>query len=59
MTFAQLAETGADELKGILKGAGYPMANPETWSEQANLAAVGEWDKLETLKKNLLAGRKE
>jgi predicted flap endonuclease-1-like 5' DNA nuclease len=41
-TYAQLAVTGADRLKLILKDAGVRAA-PDTWPEQARLAAVGDW----------------
>ncbi len=59
VTFGQLSETGVDELKALLKEAGYPMASPETWPEQAKLAAAADWEKLEALQESLLAGRRE
>ena len=57
-TFAQLAEAAPERLEEILRGAGLRLANPETWPDQARLAAAGEWNKLENLQKKLKAGRK-
>ena len=41
-TFAGLAAKTSTQLKGILRQAGVYMANPQTWPEQAKLAARGE-----------------
>ena len=57
-TFTQLADAAPERLAEILRGAGLRLANPETWSEQARLAAEGEWSKLETFQKKLKGGRK-
>ncbi|MBV6395119.1 MAG: 50S ribosomal protein L21 [Anaerolineales bacterium] len=57
VTFAQLAETGLEDVQAILHEAGLHM-NPETWAEQAKLAAAGDWKAFETLQKKLIGGRK-
>ncbi len=58
-TYAQLAETDAERLRAILEAAGsrYRLANPATWSEQAALAASGDWVSLQQLQGRLIAGR--
>ena len=55
------AAKSADEIREILlaQGSRYKMFDPETWAEQAQLAADGKMDELETLKKALNAGKKE
>lgn len=60
-SFATLATKSADEIREILlaQGSRFKMFDPETWSEQAQLAADGKMDELETLKKELNAGKKE
>lgn len=55
-TYARLAETDVARLKEILKAAGLPMINPETWPEQARLAARGDWIALDALQVELLGG---
>lgn len=56
-TFAQLAATDVSQVKQILREAG-TRANPSTWSEQAGLAAAGDWDALEALQAELKGGRR-
>lgn len=56
--FAQLAEATPERLSEILRAAGLRLANPETWPEQARLAAQGDWSALETYQKQLKGGRK-
>ncbi len=60
-TFAKLAETPADTIKGILDAAGsrYKMHDPTTWPDQASLAANGKWDELAKLQDELKGGRPE
>jgi predicted flap endonuclease-1-like 5' DNA nuclease len=60
-SFAALAAKSADEVREILlaQGSRYKMHDPETWAEQAQLAADGKMDELEALKKELNAGKKE
>ena len=57
-TFAQLAESNAGDIQGILTEAGLKMMNPETWIDQAKLAAAGDWKALEKLQAKLVGGRK-
>ena len=59
MTFAQLAKADASTLQQILDQAGIRLADPETWPEQARLAAAGEWDALQKLQDELKGGRRE
>ena len=58
-TFADLAAKSAEELQAILDEAGFArISNPETWAEQAALAAQGKWDKLAALQDSLKGGRR-
>lgn len=59
-TFAELAETDVRRLHQILEEAGprYQLANPETWPEQARLAAGGDWTALNALQEELRGGRR-
>ena len=54
-TFEQLADTDVEELKEFLKviGARFVMHDPESWPQQAELAADGEWDALKAMQKEL------
>lgn len=56
-TFAQLAATTVDKLKEILTDK-VNIAHPDTWPEQAALAAAGKWDELNTLQDALQGGRR-
>jgi small subunit ribosomal protein S1 len=58
-TYAKLADAKIDKIKEILEAAGsrYKMHDPTTWSEQAGLAAKGEWDKLKEWQDSLKGGR--
>ena len=57
----QLANTKVETLKQILKDAGgkFHLADPETWPQQATLAAAGKIEELRALQEKLLGGRKE
>ena len=58
-TFEQLAGAGVDRLEQILADANLAgLANPNTWPEQARLAAKGDWQRLETLQEELKGGRR-
>jgi predicted flap endonuclease-1-like 5' DNA nuclease len=58
-TFAQLAATDVSRLGQIVEKAGLAaLANPDTWPEQASLAAAGKWDELEVLQDQLKGGRR-
>jgi predicted flap endonuclease-1-like 5' DNA nuclease len=58
-TFAQLAASDVGRLGQILEDAGLgALANPDTWPEQAGLAAAGKWDELEVLQDELKGGKR-
>ena len=59
ITFADLAGAPISKLKEILENAGprYKMHIPDTWPQQAQLAADGKWDELEKLQDILDGGR--
>lgn len=58
-SFADLAKKSKEELEAILdpNGAVYAAMDPTTWPQQAQLAADGKFDELETLKGQLKGGR--
>ncbi len=58
-TFAKVAAKSADEIREVLlaQGSRYKMFDPETWPAQAQLAADGKMDELQTLKDSLHGGR--
>lgn len=56
LTYAQLATIPLEELEKILQGVGPEYlwtSDPRTWPLQAALAATGQWDKLDQMKKGL------
>lgn len=57
-TYADLAESKQERLRAILREANLYMMNSETWPQQAELAARGDWEALQRLKKRLKGGRK-
>jgi hypothetical protein len=57
-TFQQLAQADTDQLKKLLKEAKLPFTDPTTWSEQARLAAAGDYEGLKTMIEKLRGGRK-
>ena len=57
ITFNDLAITTVDKLNEILDEAKIHIAQPDTWPEQAELAANGKWNELEKLQDKLLGGR--
>ena len=58
-TFAHLAETEVARLQKIVReDAGITIAAPDTWPEQAGLAAAGRWDELAQLQGELKGGRR-
>jgi len=57
LTFKQLAETPVEKLRQILHDAKFP-GEPDTWPEQARLAAEGKMDELKKLQDALIAGRR-
>jgi predicted flap endonuclease-1-like 5' DNA nuclease len=57
--FTQLSQADLARLQEILTEAGISrIADPSTWPEQAKLAAVGDWQGLETLQDQLKGGRR-
>ena len=58
-SFGDLAGASIDKLKGILAEAGsrYSMHSPDTWPQQAQLAADGKWDELKVLQDELDGGK--
>ncbi len=58
-TFAGLAAASPDQLRQILGEAGGVMAtmDPGTWPAQAQMAADGEWDKLQVWQDELDGGK--
>jgi predicted flap endonuclease-1-like 5' DNA nuclease len=59
LTFTQLAQTDVEQLRAILEEAGpnYKRMEPESWPEQAALAAKGDWDTLKELQDQLDGGK--
>jgi predicted flap endonuclease-1-like 5' DNA nuclease len=57
-SFKQLSEVPPEEIKAILTKAKIRLAQPDTWPEQALLAADGNWAALETLQSQLKGGRR-
>ncbi|MCB9137592.1 MAG: hypothetical protein H6642_04500 [Caldilineaceae bacterium] len=56
--FQQLAGLSTERLRQLLADA-HIGADPDTWAEQASLAAAGKWDELDALQKRLDGGRKQ
>lgn len=59
-SFATLAAKSAEEVKTILdavEGGHFNLADPTTWAQQAQLAADGKWDELQTLQDELKGGK--
>jgi predicted flap endonuclease-1-like 5' DNA nuclease len=59
VNYAQLADAAVRRLRDILDAAGprFRIAQPNSWPQQARLAAEAKWDKLATLQDSLTAGR--
>ena len=56
-TFAQLASTSVPDLQTILLDNGLRFMKPDSWPEQARLAAAGKMEELKALQEKLVAGR--
>jgi predicted flap endonuclease-1-like 5' DNA nuclease len=58
VTFAQVSQLSVAQMSHILNEAGprYKLANPETWAQQADLAANNRWADLKTLQDALSGG---
>lgn len=55
-TYAAVAAATPEQIKEVLSAASIG-ANPETWPQQAALAADGKWDELKALQEELDGGR--
>lgn len=57
-TFAELAKASKKKLADVLQAAGarFRLAKPDTWQEQAKLAAAGKFDELKALQAELKGG---
>jgi DNA-directed RNA polymerase subunit beta' len=57
-TYRKLSETPVERISEILKAAGgiYATRNPETWPDQALLAANGQWEQLKEWQDQLDGG---
>ncbi len=59
VSFRALAETPPQQVKDMLRGAGLGRGNvPDTWPEQAALAADHKWDELRVLQDHIRGGRR-
>ena len=59
ITFRALAETPPQQVKDMLREAGLGRGNvPNTWPEQAALAADHKWDELRVLQDHMRGGRR-
>ncbi|MBU2525930.1 MAG: 50S ribosomal protein L21 [Bacteroidetes bacterium] len=60
-SFKALSKTSVEKLSEILTAAGgtYASKKPDTWPQQAALAAAGDWDALKTLQDELNGGIKK
>jgi predicted flap endonuclease-1-like 5' DNA nuclease len=57
-TFKDLSRSSPQTLRQILEKVGLGnIANPETWPDQARLAAAGDWEGLRVFQGHLKAGR--
>ncbi|MEZ4636561.1 MAG: hypothetical protein R2873_11970 [Caldilineaceae bacterium] len=57
ITFAQLAAMTPDQIREVLTGR-VRLFNPDTWPEQAALAAEDRWDDLVAFQETLKGGRR-
>ncbi|HSQ26406.1 MAG TPA: hypothetical protein VLM80_04705 [Anaerolineales bacterium] len=57
-SFDQLSKTKPEVIKNILEKANITLARPDTWPEQARLAAAGNWQELEAFQGQLKGGRR-
>ncbi|MCB9262511.1 MAG: hypothetical protein H6607_09070 [Flavobacteriales bacterium] len=59
-TFAQMVAAGVDRIQAVLDKAGpqFRVHDPGTWTEQAKLAANGQWDELLSLQDILKGGKR-
>ena len=57
-SFAELAETSADQIKEILAEASSSLVHldPTSWPKQAKMAADGQWDELKEWQDSVKGG---
>ena len=57
-TFAALAKAPVEKIHEVLEagGSNFNLAKPETWAEQAALAAAGDWAAFDKLTEELVGG---
>jgi large subunit ribosomal protein L21 len=57
-TFDALAKAPVEKVKEVLEGGGskFNLAKPETWAEQAAIAAKGDWATFDKLTQELVGG---
>jgi predicted flap endonuclease-1-like 5' DNA nuclease len=58
LTFSGLAAMHPDDIQVVLRAAGVRVPYPETWPEQAELAAAEDWEALKDLQGKLKGGRR-
>ncbi len=56
-TFAGLAAMSPEQIKTMLESGGFGAHDPGTWTDQAQLAAAGDWDKLSAWQDELDGGK--
>ena len=59
ITYADLAEAGAEKVDAILDASNLHMMDSAGWIDQAKLAAAGDWDRLIKLQAELKGGRRK
>ncbi len=57
-SYKVLAKTDTSKIASLLKKAGFVLAEPSTWPEQAALLAEGKMKELKVLQANLKGGRR-
>jgi predicted flap endonuclease-1-like 5' DNA nuclease len=58
LTFSQIAAMEPEAIHEVLRAGGLRIAFPETWPEQAGLAAAGKWDALKELQSSIQGRRR-
>jgi len=60
-SFAKIAKMTADDIRDVLTEAGdrFSFQDPTTWSDQAKMAAAGQWDELKAWQEDLKGSKVE
>jgi len=58
-SYKQLSESDPVTLQSLLDESRLSFTDPDSWPEQAKLAAGGNWDELKELQQKLRGGRRE